>query len=1094
MRTHLVWILILLVPGAPATSADEFSAEDLEFFEKQVRPVLVERCHQCHGEKTQKGGLRLDSREAVLKGGDTGSAVVPGNVDESLLVNAINYDPDGYQMPPTGKLSADEIAALTDWVRRKAPWPAQAANATARPAEFNLRERAGHWSFQPIRAVTPPDSRIANQALQPIDSFLFARLEADGLTPAPPADRPVLIRRLSLELTGLPPTVEELEAFQADESPDAYERLSDRLFASPHCGERWARHWMDLVRFAETYGHEFDFEIRYPRPYRDYLIRAFNGDVPYDQLVREHVAGDLLPQQRRDPTTGNLDSVIGTAFWWFGQGKHSPVDIRAEECDTVDNQLDVFGKTFLGLTIACARCHDHKFDPITQRDYYALAGYLQSSRQAYADINPPEITRNLMERINQLDQGHRSDAVLSALDQLQRFAGRLSDLLLSRGDFQQEYLAGFQKRLKDVAAKDARHPLYLWAHWSADPGRLIEYQQALRQRLDQPSPAVAEIGLHSPSRSVGERDVLTEWWWEGFLQADRPADKLCWVLSSDAARPVRSTVAPQTWIHTGTVSPRLQGTIRTPTFTIEKPFIDILAYRRGGSAGPLRGDYKAGQIHLVIDGFQIIKSPLWGHLTVHVAQRDSAAWYRIDAGNFLGSRAYLELEDHDDGELIVEQIGFHDGSMPVQPYNELIGQACLTAEVQSSESLAMAYQKACERLIAALRNEEMYGVPAVEPPLLSDAADLINWMLSESSLAASLPAPLPSIAEFMTRRGELEAAIPAPRRTLAMTAGTPENEHLLIRGNHRKPGPEVPRRFLEVFGSAPERHADRLAMAETLVNGQNPLPPRVIVNRLWQHLFGRGLVPTPDDFGRMGQPPSHPELLDWVAAELIRGGWSLKHVQRKLVTSYSFRMSSQAADAVAEQRDPQNVLLHRAHIQRLEAEGVRDSLLLISGRLDDRMYGDSMPVHLTEFMEGRGRPGASGPLDGDGRRSLYINVRRNFLTPLFLAFDFPTPFTTMGRRSTSNVPAQALTLMNNPFVVQQAERWVHQAEARTNPRDRIQALYQAAFSRSATPEEVQAAEEFLAAQGSEYGSVNDPRAWTDLAHVLLNTKEFVFVE
>jgi hypothetical protein len=411
--------------------------------------------------------------------------------------------------------------------------------------------------------------------------------------------------------------------------------------------------------------------------------------------------------------------------------------------------------------------------------------------------------------------------------------------------------------------------------------------------------------------------------------------------------------------------------------------------------------------------------------------------------------------------------------------------------------VALAYQRAMKDLVRAVREEAPRGTQVVAESHLRDAAELINWMLREESLGM-IPVeirPSPNRAAFAERRRQFENSLREPKRTLAMTAGTPEDERLLIRGNPKKPGEIVPRRFLEVLHGDPDSEPTRLEIAKRLTDGSNPLVPRVIVNRLWLHQFGRGLVSTPDDFGKMGQPPTYPELLDWLASELLRGEWSLKRMQRLMVTSAAFRQSSRLGDARVEMKDPENRLLHRANIQRLEAEAIRDSLLLISGRLDDRLEGGSVMPHLTEFMEGRGRPAHSGPLDGDGRRSIFINVRRNFLTPMFLAFDFPTPFTTMGRRSSSNVPAQALTLMNNPFVVQQAELWVERCSTSApTPAERIQRLYRTAFSRPATGEELRAAEEFLATQAAEYGAADDPRVWTDLAHVLLNVKEFVFVE
>lgn len=1089
-------LAIASVHGAVAD--DEPTADQAEFFEKEVRPILVEYCHKCHGPNVQKGGLRLDSRDGVLKGGETGPAVQPGDVKASLLIDAINYDPDGYQMPPDGKLPAEKIGVLAEWVRRGAPWPKSAAAGGDHVKAFDLAERATHWSFQRLQRPAIPDVRNADQAANPIDRFLLSRLESHELRFSPPAERSIQLRRLSIELTGLPPTPEELEAFLADAAPDAYERVVDRLLASPRYGERWARHWLDLVRFAETYGHEFDYEIRFARPYRDYVIRAWNADVPYDQFVREHVAGDLLPDPRRDVATGKLESVIGTAFWWFGQGKHSPVDIRAEECDTVDNQLDVFGKTFLGLTVACARCHDHKFDPISQKDYYALAGYLQSSRQTYADVNPPEWTAGAVSELERNDRAHRSHLLLSALDRLQPFVDRVADLLLSKGEFAPNALEAWHKRWKEEATNDPRHPLHLWVHWSADPRKLSEQKRALeqfrRQFADAAERARRETAILNPP-AIGANE-LDAWFAEGFAFDLRPRSKLTWLTQASAERPLRGAVAPQTWAHSGLVSPKLQGTLRSPTFTIDKPYLDIWACRRGGSPQPLRGDYKAGQIHLIVDGFQIIKDPLYGFLTINVAQKELPTWYRRDVSRFLGCKAYLEIDDPDDGEIVVERMQLTDQGPPPQPFNELISRALNGAKIESLADVAMVHQHVLQDVVKRLRNEELYGVPAFRDDELPAAADLVNWLLREETVSiVSAPAG-PTADDFAVRRRELETAIPAPERTLAMTVGSPENERLLIRGNHKKPGEEVPRRFLEVFGSTHNPASTRLELAERLVDGTNPLVPRVIVNRLWQHQFGRGIVSTPDDFGKMGQPPTHPELLDWLASELARGGWSLKRMQRLMATSAAFRQSSRVeTQGPAETLDPDNLLLHRANIQRLEAEALRDGLLLMSGRLDDRMYGESVLPHLTEFMEGRGRPGQSGPLDGNGRRSIYINVRRNFLTPMFLAFDFPTPFTTMGRRSTSNVPAQALTLMNNPFVVQQAQLWVANAGSSSpSTRERIQRLYVTAFSRRATDEELGEAEEFLATQAAEYGGAAEPRAWTDLAHVLLNVKEFAFVE
>ena len=394
----------------------------VEFFEKRVRPILVERCHGCHGPTKQKGKLRLDSRQGVLTGGSTGPAVVPGNPEKSLLVEAINYG-ELYQMPPKSKLPDEEIAVLSQWVKRGAPWGIDSTSSTSptvskpststligldSPGEFQRRSR--HWSFQPIRRLAPPAAtpRYAHWPRTPIDRFLLTSMERHGLEPAAEANRRVLIRRLSYDLIGLPPSPSEVAAFEADQSPDAYERLVDRLLGSPHHGERWGRHWLDLARYAETAGHEFDYETLNAYRYRDYVIRAFNADLPYDQFVIEQVAGDLLTTPRRHPSEGYNESVIGTGFFFLGEGTHSPVDVREEEMRRVDNQLDVFSKTFLGLTIACARCHDHKFDPIRADDYYALAGFLKSSRHQQAFIGAPDADAARIEQLAGIKQRIRA--------------------------------------------------------------------------------------------------------------------------------------------------------------------------------------------------------------------------------------------------------------------------------------------------------------------------------------------------------------------------------------------------------------------------------------------------------------------------------------------------------------------------------------------------------------------------------------------------------------------------------------------------------------------------------------------------------------
>ncbi len=1095
-RTVLGWSAVWVLVGVAANCrAAEATPEAIEFFEKRVRPVLVEHCSKCHSDKEVKGGLRLDSRAALMKGGDTGPAIIPGDAKGSLLIEAVRYEPEGYQMPPTGKLPEDAIAALTEWVQQGAIWPGSDSAAAMSANKFDLAERAKHWSFQPVAKVSQPMVQGTDWAQSPVDSFILAKLESAGLAPSQNAERRVLLRRVTYDLTGLPPSAAELEDFLADDSPNAWANVIERLLSSPRYGERWGRHWLDLVRFAETSGHEFDYEIPYAWPYRDYVIRAFNDDVPYEQFIREHLAGDLLSEPRTNPATGTNESVIGTAFYWFSQGKHSPVDIRAEECDLVDNQLDVIGKTFQGLTIACARCHDHKFDPILQQDYYALAGFLQSSRQTLIDVNPPAETEQVVQSLGEAAKRDLPVILTHVVAATERFVSELPQRLTADTDEAKVWRKGFL----EAAQGDRSHPFHMWAHWAGTdnlPQRIADWQSLRKREVAARLPAdQTPPELHSPE-TITDADgkALSSWFFEGAAFAQTPATP--WLVGHTAEAPLRGVVRPGTWAHSGTVSPRLRGTLRSPTFTITQPYIDYWMHRRGGEGQPPRQN-KVGQVSLIVDGFQFIRNPLYGHLTFNVEQTDRPRWYRQDVQRFIGSRAYIEIEDLDDGEIVVDHIEFNTAGPAESAYNSFLTKCLDDAEIQSTDDLASVYQQAFMAVVERLRQEATYGVPAVRGPDRRAIADLVNWLVQHAPLGSSDP----QITGLMEHRLTLEAALPRPQWSIGVVDGTAEDERLLIRGNPRKPGDPVPRQFLTALqpfthaGAIGPANGDsgsgRLEWAECIADARNPLTARVLVNRLWMHHFGRGLVPTPDDFGKMGQPSSHPELLDWLAAEFTRSGWSIKHMHRVLLQSATYQQSSRIASVASEERDPQNLLLHRMSVQRLEAEPIRDALLALSGRLDGAMYGPSVLPHLTPFMEGRGRPGQSGPLDGNGRRSLYINVRRNFLSPMFLAFDFPTPFTTMGKRSTSNVPAQALTLMNNPLVVQQSGLWAESVvRESSDPTSRIAALYRDAFSREPTPEEQAAALEFLGPAANS----PDPGPWRDLAHVLVNVKEFVFVE
>jgi hypothetical protein len=472
---------------------------------------------------------------------------------------------------------------------------------------------------------------------------------------------------------------------------------------------------------------------------------------------------------------------------------------------------------------------------------------------------------------------------------------------------------------------------------------------------------------------------------------------------------------------------------------------------------------------------------------------------------WLGQRAYIEIIDDGPGYVAVEKILFSDDGPPPPTPNQLIVRVLDDPQLKSPQGLARKYEELFLEIVEQWRSGTFDSTAD-----RGDRVDLLNWMLGSDLLVkrdngSAQPSQqnCEKWATLLDQVRKAEKDLPAPRRAMAIADGTGWNEPVHIRGNHKILGETVPRRFLEVIAGdgqpQPSKGSGRLELAQLMVDSAKPLLARVMVNRIWQHHFGEGLVRSPDNFGLMGEPPTHQELLDFLAGEFIRNGWSIKRMHRLLLLSSTYQMASAnpsqpSSRGKEEVIDPQNKLLHRMPIRRLEAECIRDAILAVSGRLDRKMYGPSVLPYLTPHMDGRGRPEMSGPLDGAGRRSIYINVRRNFLPPMFLAFDFPIPFTTMGRRSVSNVPAQALTLMNNPLVVELSNHWAKQilAEPDMTSSQRIKKMFETAFARPPSDTELADALHFLEEQSQEYGRAHDVRAWSDLCHVLLNVKEFIF--
>ena len=995
LNAILAALLILVlgcIPQIVHAQRPNFSADQLEFFEKKVRPLLSDHCYECHSVNSEKlqAGLSVDSRAALINGGESGQTIVPGDPDGSLFMDVVRWE--SYEMPPTGKLPDEDIETFAKWIGMGAPWPDEAApvatdqRAADAPFELDKRKR-GHWVWQPIKDPAAPAVVQQDWPKVDLDKFILAKLEENNLTPSDDADRLAVMRRLYLDIVGLPPTPAQTRSFMEDDAPDALERLVDTLLESPHFGERWGRHWLDLVRYAESRGHEFDDDAVNAFQYRDYVIRALNADVPYDQMIREHIAGDLLEDPRVNAQEEFNESILGTGFWFLGEGAHSPVDIFKDESDRFDNMIDVMSKSFLGVTVSCARCHDHKFDAISTADYYSLTGFLQSSD--YRQV-----------RFDSIQQNHAVAKELADTD------------------------AHYRQEIHDLLEK---HQL--------SPPRQGPLPPVIRDGL------VFDFGKLTPEQFMQDGFIFGAPHHAGdaILEVDDETTTIRFASHGHA-------VNDQAWNGLESINqknsksrsklwelPRSGRTLRTPTFVVSDGFVACAVN---------------GQGHVVacVDSHRLVFGPLHKE-TVKEIKKD-ASFVEMKLARYKGHRIHLEFTPAKDEQLEVAFI-FQGTKSQIKKGIEAFSERAVEVKAAEMDDFNTSVKQECGSELSELASD---------------------WANSRDEIASTI--------------------VKRSRVAMAMMDGTGEDARVLIRGNSSKPGDVEPRHFLTAISSdAPmdiEGGSGRLELAAQINDPTNPLTARVMVNRIWHYLMGRGIVPTTDDFGVLGQRPTHPELLDHLATKFLEDGRSIKRMIRHIVLSRTYQMSCQP-NAAAVEADPKNLLWHHRPPKRLEGEAIRDSILFVAGNLDDTMFGDPIPIHLTSFMQGRGKPKKSGPLDGDGRRSIYIAIRRNFLSPFMLTFDTPTPFSTMGRRNVSNVPAQALTLMNDPFVIQQSVDWAKRAlQDSDGTQERIQEMYVTAFARQPTDGELDTALNFV-------GDEADIDRWSAFAHALINTKEFIFL-
>ena len=986
-RSYILLLILIAAFACSNPEAEELDLPEQVSFNFDIRPILSDNCYVCHGpdSSSRQAGLRLDLRSFAtsrLEGGNR--AIVPGSSRKSELIQRVSSeDPELMMPPPEMKrhLSEREIALLEKWIEDGAEWEP-------------------YWAFSNPTNPKIPEVSDTTWINNEIDHFIVDRLEVMDLEPADVVDKRRLARRLSYTLTGLPPDPKVLEDYINDESDGAYEKLVDRYLDSPRYGEHWARHWMDLVRYADTRGHEFDYTVIGAWQYRDYLIRAFNEDVPYDQMVLEQLAGDLLESPRVNGNNGFNESVIGTAFYCLTEGKHSPVDLRVDQSERIDNIIDVTSKTFQALTVACSKCHDHKFDPIPTTDYYSMYGMIESTRFT--------LTQAGFDNEKQL-----------AFDSLLSNHQKVKDYVLAKlpntSDEELSAAVNDQQEVDYQLIGDFRDgSLDGWVNDGIGFTNALGYPKLEKGKL---------VGLEPGKAST---KILGE---------------------------------------------GLYSVLRSPGFIITE---DSMVFKAAG---------KNSLIRVIIDNFQLIQDPIYGQLQTHIKTNDLTE-YKIDLSMWKGHHAYIELLVGD--YMRRKDKGFHQFDLDKEAWLEV--------------AYVAGYSKKAPQQVAPRRagsaNPVVQAVNLKGPQNSIEVEQLNDWV-SENKPS------FPNLTNILEDSESWSQSLYDTSFVVGVTDGDHIESPVFIRGSLKNLSSyKVPHRFLTAISDTMEvfspQGSGRLEFAKKIVDPENPLTARVMVNRLWHHLFGRGIVETVDNFGVQGKIPTHPELLDHLALKFVADGWSIKKMVRYMVMSQAFQRSTDASEASAF-ADPENVWLQHYPVRRIGAESIRDAVLATSGSLDTTMYGPSVPMYLTEFLTGRGRPRKSGSLDGEGRRSVYQAINRNFLPPMLLAFDMPIPFSTFGKRNVSNVPSQSLTMLNDPFITEQAASWAGKILEQPEDFDqRVQNIYLKAFSRLPEPEEIAKAEMFFDEQVALLNTSPEEKdmeleLWKSYCHSIFNMKEFIFL-
>lgn len=922
----VVYLPIAWLFAAFALNADDNAGADakIDFFEKSVRPLLVQHCYECHAGDEQSGGLSVESRSQLIEGGDTGAAIIPGNSSESLLVQAVRYANEDLQMPPKSRLPDSDVATLERWIGMGAPDPRQdpTTGSASEPTGMTIEAGRQFWSFQPV--TNPPIPKVSKPAWvrTPIDAFVLSKLDSNGIAPAAPADRETLIRRITFDLIGLPPSSEQIDRFLADQSATAYNDLVERLLSSPQYGVRWGRHWLDVARYADSNGLDENLAFGNAWRYRDYVIDSFNDDKPYDRFLTEQIAGDLLPAANRETKTA-------TGFLVLGAKVLAEPDREKLEMDSIDEQLDSTGKAFLGMTFGCVRCHDHKFDPIKQSDYYALAAIFKSTK-TFGDSNTGAIKH----------WNEHSFASEQQLAKLKEVDAKIAKKTAAANAFKSKTMAAIRSAARAKAVD------YLVAATRFEPTTgLVEVAEI-----------ASELGLH----------------------------------------------------------PRILHHCRL-------------------------------------------------HLHYHKNDPVFGRWHQLSSS--------------------AEAVGQH--------YREWFTAAdAAFAAARSKDPAAKSVND--ERLDAARAALDDHSGFLAVPPKPEFAFD---------------PQQLAQYYELMEQARLIESNAPDEDAAMGVTDSVVRSSlPIHIRGSHRNFGDSVDREFPEVMRTSsvrpifPSNQSGRLQLAQWMASTQHPLTARVYVNRIWRWHFGQGLVKTTENFGVLGDRPSHPALLDWLARYFMESNWSTKKLHRLILNSSTYQMASQSDHRDAVMADPENRFLWKFPIQRLDAEQIRDAVLAVSGRLDDTTIGGkTVPLRNRQFVFNH--TSVDHTKYDSLRRAVYLPVVRNNLYAFFSQFDFPDPTMPTGDRASTVVAPQSLLLMNSDLVMDSAEAFATAVRESTSSHlEGVDFAYRQAFGRNASESERSRAISFiegLTAQALTGSTSIDPaaeqRAWALFCQSLFASNEFIYV-